>query len=31
MKLITEYTQNQLGYSIQEDKKTGKKNVVIEW
>ena len=30
MKLITEYTQNQLGYSIQEDKKTGKKNVVIE-
>ena len=30
MKLITEYTQNQLGYSIQEDKKTGKKNVVLE-
>ena len=30
MKLITEYTQNQLGYSIQEDTKTGKKSTFLE-
>ncbi len=30
MKLIAEYTDSNLGYSIQEDKKTGKKNVFIE-
>ena len=30
MKLIAEYTDKDLGYSITEDKKTGKKNVFIE-
>jgi hypothetical protein len=30
MKLIAEYTNRDLGYIIQEDKKTGKKNVFIE-
>ena len=30
MKLITEYTQNQLGFSIEENKKTGKKSTFLE-
>ena len=30
LKLIAEYTNTNLGYTIQEDKKTGKKNVFIE-